>query len=236
MLNARSEIEIVGECQNGSEAIAAIKEERPDLIFLDVQMPEVDGFNVLESISNDKQPAVIFVTAYDEYAIRAFEVNASDYLLKPYDRERFEQAFERGVRQIRNRDSDKINEQLRAFLSANKSSEPQFIERFIIKAGGRVFFLKAEEIYWIEAEENYVMMHTRQSKYLFREAISRLEQTLNPQKFQRIGRSTIINLDFVKELQPWFRGNYKVILQDGTELKLSHHYRQNLNKYFAGSL
>lgn len=149
----------------------------------DVQMPEGDGFDVVESISNDKQPAVIFVTAYDEYAIRAFEVNASDYLLKPYDRERFEQAFERGVRQIRNRDSDKINEQFRAFLSANKSSKPQFIECFIIKAGGRVFFLKAEEIYWIEAEENYVMMHTRQNKHLFREAISRLEQTLIRRNF-----------------------------------------------------
>lgn len=236
MLGAHREAEIVGECENGLEAIAAIKVENPDLIFLDVQMPGANGFNVLEAIAGEKQPVVIFVTAYDEYAIRAFEVNASDYLLKPYDRERFEQAFERGARQIKNRDSDKINEQLRAFLSANKSVEQQFIERFIIKANGRVFFLKAEEIYWIEAEENYVMMHTRQNKYLFRDAISRLEQTLNPHKFQRIGRSTIVNLDFVKELQPWFRGNYKVILQDGTELKLSHHYRQNLNKYLAGSL
>lgn len=235
MLKDRKDVEIIGECENGTEAVTQIKSANPDLVFLDVQMPETSGFDVLEQIAGEKQPAVVFVTAYNEYAIRAFEVNAADYLLKPYDRERFEQAFLRAAQQIRSRSSEEINEQLLAFLSANRPSE-QFIERFIIKNGGRVFFLKTDEIYWIEAEQNYVMLHTRREKHLFREAISRLEQTLNPQKFQRISRSVIVNLDYVEELQPFFRGNYLVILEDGTELKLSHRYRQNLNKYLAGSL
>ncbi len=235
MLEDRSDIEIIGECHNGLEAVREIKTGIPDLVFLDVQMPELDGFGVLEQIAEDKQPAVVFVTAYDEYAIRAFEVNASDYLLKPYDRKRFDRAFKRALEQIQNRDNDEINRQLRLFLSKSTVVE-QFIERFIIKVGGRVFLLKAEEVCWIKAEENYVTIYTSEDKYMFREAISKLEQSLNPQKFQRIGRSAIVNLDYVKELQSWFRGNYKVILKNGTELKLSHRYRKNLNKYLAGTL
>ena len=235
MLNAHSDVEIIGECENGADAILKTKSSSPDLIFLDIQMPKMDGFSFIKEIANEKQPAIIFVTAYDEYAIRAFEVNAADYLLKPYNQERFEQAFERGVQQVQNSNTDEINEQLREFLSENKSPR-DFVQRFIIKSSGRVFFLKSDEVFWIEAEGNYVMMHTKNNHYLFREAISKLEETLNPQKFQRIGRSTIVNLDFVQELQPWFRGNYKVILKDGTELKLSPHYRPNLNKYFAGTL
>jgi two-component system, LytTR family, response regulator len=236
MLAGRADVEIVGECRNGDEAAVQTIAEKPGLVFLDVQMPKTDGFGFLEKISNEEfQPAVVFVTAYDEYAVRAFEVNAADYLLKPYNRERFEQAFARGVRQLENRDADEINARLREFLSENKTPE-KYAERFIIKTSGRVFFLKTEEIYWIEAEGNYVKMHTRDGHFLFREAISKLETSLDPQRFQRIGRSTIINLDCVRELQPWFRGNYKVILQNGTELKLSPHYRANLNKHLAGSL
>jgi len=235
MLTIHHDIKIVGECENGEEAIAKTLSLNPDLIFLDIQIPKIDGFGVLKQIENEKQPAIIFVTAYDEYAIRAFEVNACDYLLKPYNQERFDQALERGIQQIRRQNTSSINEQLREFLSENKTSE-KFIERFIIKKRGRVFFLKSEEILWIEAEGNYVFMHTPREKHLFREAISRLAERLNPQKFQRIGRSAIVNLDFVQEMQPWFRGNYKVILKNGTELKLSPHYRENVNEYFAGHL
>ena len=235
MLNTFADVEIVGECKNGEEAIGKTKALNPNLIFLDVQMPKVDGFSFLEKIADEKQPAVIFVTAYDEYALRAFEVNACDYLLKPYNQDRFNQAFERGVKQIQNKNTNEINEQLRLFLSENKQPE-KFIERFIIKKDGRVFFIKADELLWIEAEGNYVMMHTKSDKHIFREAISHLSEKLNPRRFQRIGRSTIVNLDFVQEMQPWFRGNYKVILKDGTELKLSPHYRKNVSDYFAGSL
>jgi two-component system, LytTR family, response regulator len=234
MLEAHPEVEIVGVCENGGEAVAAVEAKAPDLIFLDVQMPEIDGFGVLKNLKENR-PVIIFVTAYDEYAVRAFEVNALDYLLKPYDRKRFEQAFARAVQQINNQKRDTVGEQILSLLAETKSSE-KYIERFIIKAGGRVFFLKAEEIFWISAEGNYVLIHTPQKKHIFREAISNLEKKLDPQKFRRISRSAIVNLDFVRELQSWFRGDYKVLLQDGTELKLSHRYRQNLTQYFGGSL
>jgi len=234
MLDAHKEVEIVGEATSGREAVAAIETETPDLVFLDVQMPETDGFAVLETVKG-KQPAIIFVTAYDEYAVRAFEVNALDYLLKPYDRKRFEQAFERAVRQIQNQKDNHVGEQILSLLSETRTPA-QFIERFIIKASGRIFFLKAEEVVWISAEGNYVLLHTPPKNHIFREAISNLEQKLNPRKFRRINRSAVVNLDFVRELQPWFRGDHKVILQDGTELKLSHRYRQNLNRHFGGSI
>ncbi|NNE98093.1 MAG: response regulator transcription factor [Pyrinomonadaceae bacterium] len=236
MLELRSDVRIVGECLNGEEAAEMAIGAMPDMVFLDVQMPKVNGFEFLEKIAGeDQQPAVIFVTAFDEYAIRAFDVNAADYLLKPYSQERFDQAFERAVQQIENRGANEINAQLRKFLAERKSPE-QFVERFVIKSGGRVFFLKEDEVFWIEAEGNYVLLHTKDTNHIFREAISKLEQKLNPHKFQRIGRSTIVNIDYVSELQPWFRGNYRVILKDGTELKLSPHYRPTVNKYFGGSL
>lgn len=234
MLDAHAEVEIIGECESGREAIAAIEADAPDLIFLDVQMPDMNGFETLEKVKG-KQPAVIFVTAYDEYAIGAFEVNALDYLLKPYDRKRFEQAFARALQHFQNRTGNAVGEQILSLLSETKSP-PQFIERFIIKAGGRVIFLKAEEIIWIEAERNYVLLHIQQKAHIFREAISNLEEKLNPQKFCRISRSVIVNLDFIRELQPFFRGDYTVVLQNGTELKLSHRYRRNLNRYFGGSI
>lgn len=235
MLDAHSErVEIVGECETGAEAVGAIETEKPDLVFLDVQMPDADGFAVLENLKKN-QPAIIFVTAYNEYAVHAFEVNALDYLLKPYDRQRFEMAFERAVKQINDQKNNRVGEQILSLLTETKSPV-QFIERFIIKANGRVFFLKAAEISWISAEGNYVLLHAPQKKHLFRESISNLEQKLDPQKFCRISRSAIVNLDFVRELQPFFRGDYNVILRDGTELKLSHRYRQNLSQYFGGSL
>lgn len=235
MLNNSPGIEVVGECENGYEAIEAVSKTRPDLMFLDVQMPEVDGFAVLEAIPADDLPYVIFVTAYDQYAVRAFEVHALDYLLKPFDRERFEQAMERARRQILGAGNKSLNRQLLTLLEENRSQQ-QYVERLIIKTEGRVFFLKTDEIAWIEAEGNYVGLHVEKKKYLFRESISSLETRLDPRKFQRIGRSAIVNIDCINELQPWFRGDYKVILHDGTELKLSHRYRDNLHKHLGGTL
>lgn len=235
MLEERSDVEIIGECENGEEAIESIESDAPDLVFLDVQMPETDGFAVLENVKEEKLPVVIFVTAYDEYAIRAFETGALDYLLKPYNRKRFEQAFERAVRQIQNQKNNLNSEQILSLLSEAGKPE-QFIERFIIKNGGRVFFIKTEEIIWIESEGNYVLLHTAQKKYLFREAIGKLEEKLNPQTFSRISRFAIVNLNYIQELHTEFRGSYNVVLKNGVELKLSNHYRENLNKYSGGSL
>ena len=235
MLESYSEVELIGECENGEEAIQEIESKKPDLVFLDVQMPVLDGFAVLSKINQDKLPFIIFVTAYDEYALRAFEVNALDYLLKPYDRKRFDQAFQRAVKQINSQNNNQLNEKIISLLSGNNHPK-DFTERFVIKTGGRVFFLDVEEIMWIEADGNYVFLHTQQKKHIFRETLTSLESQLNPNKFRQISRSTIVNLNFIKELQPFFRGNYKVVLKNGAELKLSHRYRDNLVKNFSGSL
>ena len=233
MLDGHSNIELVGECESGEEAGAAIRILKPDLVFLDVQMPGLDGFAVIESLASERLPQIVFITAYDQYAVRAFDVHALDYLLKPFDRERFEQALRRAVRQIETEKGGEAHERILSMLAGR---EPRYLERFIIKTEGRVFFLKADEIEWIEAEGNYVLLHTDGKGHLFREAISSLEAKLDPRKFQRVGRSAIVNLDSIRELQPWFRGDYKIILHDGTELKLSHRFRDNLNKYLGGSL
>lgn len=236
MLDAHADdAEIVGEATSAAEAVQAIERDAPDLVFLDVQMPGADGFAVLENLNQENLPAIVFVTAFDEYAVRAFEVNALDYLLKPYDRKRFDQAFVRAVRSIRNEKNNAVGERILSLLSETKTPE-KFTERFIIKGGGRVFFLKAEEICWISSEGNYVLLHTPDKKHIFRETMGNLEEKLDPQKFCRISRSAIINLDYVRELQALFRGEYQVILRNGTELKLSHRYRKNLAQHFGGSI
>lgn len=217
--------EIVGECGNGLEAVLKIQADTPDLVFLDVQMPEMDGFTVLQTIDAQPMPAVIFVTAYDRYALKAFEVHAVDYLLKPFDDERFAKAIERARAQIQN---NTLNDRLMDLLESLKP-RPQYIERLVIKAAGRIFFLPVEEIDWIEAADNYVSLHTGRESHLLRETISRLESKLDPKMFLRIRRSTIVNLKRIKELHPLFNGEYAVILASGKELTSSRRYRQNLS-------
>ncbi len=229
MLKKHAEIEVIAECTNGREAVAAIEKEKPDLLFLDIQMPEMDGFGVLKSIPADNIPKVIFVTAYDKYALRAFEVFALDYLLKPFDRDRFEKALQRARTEIdRERGSD-TNQRIIALLEEIKQ-KPKHLERIVIKANGRIFFLKAEESDWVEAEGNYVRIHSGKEAYLIRETISSLESQLNPKKFLRIHRSTIVNIDRIKELQPWFHGDYRILLKDGTQLTMSRSYREKLHE------
>ncbi len=235
LLDGHGEIEIIGECENGREAITAIETAQPDLVFLDIQMPEVDGFAVLESLTGKHLPHIVFVTAYDQYAIRAFEVHALDYLLKPFDRERFEQALERALAQIESEKDSHLNQRLLSLLGEHTGAT-NYLGRMIIKNDGRVFFLKTDEIFWIEAQGNYVLLYTERQKHFFREAISSLESKLDPHQFKRIGRSAIVNLDQVRELQVWSRGDYKVVLRNGAELKLSHRYRENLSKYLGGNL
>ena len=200
-------------------------------------MPEMDGFAVLAALAPERVPHVIFVTAYDQYAVRAFEVHALDYLLKPFDQERFEQALERARLQIRGAGDEGLGARLLSLLAQREQQQsPPHVERLLVKGDGRVFFLKADEIRWVEAEGNYVLLHTGAGKYLFREAISNLEAQLDPKKFRRISRSAIVNIDFVQEFQPLFRGDYSVVLRTGEKLKLSHRYRSNLDKDFGGSL
>jgi two-component system LytT family response regulator len=235
MLDSDPEAEIVGECSNGREAISAIKSLAPDLIFLDVQMPGLGGFDVLDAFQNQQLPRIIFVTAYDQYAVRAFDVHALDYLLKPFDRERFMTAWERAKIHIDKDQSDRRDQRLMALLEELKAG-PTFIERLVVKTAGRVFFLDVADIDCIEAEGNYVRVHNGPKSYLLRETISGLEAQLDPKKFLRIHRSAIVRLDKIKELQPWFHGEYHVILESGKQLTLSRNYRANLQEAVGNSL
>ena len=231
MLEGDPDVTIVGESCNGREALEAIRAHSPDLLFLDVQMPEVGGFEVLASLEKGQIPHVIFVTAYDQYAVRAFEVQALDYLLKPFDQERFDLSWQRAKAQvIRDRNGGvSMDRRILALLEELKAGN-KYLERLVIKAGGRIYFLETGEIDWIEAEGNYVSVHSAKKSHMLRETISSLESQLDPKKFVRIHRSAIVRLDFIQELQPWFHGEYRVILQDGTQLTLSRNYRDKLQE------
>ena len=229
LLKDESEIEVIGECADGREAVATIQQQRPDLVFLDVQMPELDGFGVLKEIQGERMPAVIFVTAHDKFALRAFEVHAVDYLLKPFDRERFQTALRRALDQIKHHQTGELSQRLTALLAEVKPAA-KHLERLPIKSSGKVIFLKTDEIDWIEAADNYVSLHVGAEAHLHRETMSALAEQLAPQKFLRISRSTIVNVERIKELQPLFHGEYVVILRNGAKLTLSRNYRDALHQ------
>ena len=227
LLDQERDVEIVGECDNGTEALRGIEKLAPDLVFLDVQMPELTGFEVLDRLDAARMPVIVFVTAYDQYALKAFEVCALDYLLKPFDRERFGRAMARARAELERRKSGQVNEQVLKLLSELHQSK-KYVEKLIVRAGGRVLFLRADEIDWIEAAGNYVRLHAGKQDYLYRETMTKLEAQLHPERFARIHRSTIVNVERIKELQPWFRGDYQVVLREGQKLTLSRSYRSRL--------
>lgn len=229
LLRQEQDIELIGECSDGEQAVNAINSQQPDLVFLDVQMPAVDGFRVIEQVGPDKMPAVVFVTAYDEYAVRAFEVHALDYLLKPFGRERFQQTLQHARSHVERRRAGDLGKRLMALVQDIKP-EPQKLDRLVVKSGGRVFFLRTEDIVWIEAAGNYVRLHLGDDSHLFRETMNGIEARLDPRRFVRIHRSRIVNSDRIKELQPWFNGEYVVVLQNGTRLTLSRGYREKLQE------
>jgi two-component system, LytTR family, response regulator len=229
LLAGETDVEIVGHCANGVEALAAIQEKTPDLVFLDVQMPELDGFGVLAALEGERRPAAIFVTAHDRFALKAFEVHAIDYLLKPFDRERFKKALDRAREQLKRKDSGEMEQKVTALLASLKT-EPKQLDRIPVKSSGRVVLVKTSDIDWIEAADNYVNLHTGKEAHLHRETMTALEQKLPAAKFLRISRSIMVNVDRIKELQPMFHGDYTVILQNGTKLTASRGYRDALNQ------
>jgi two-component system, LytTR family, response regulator len=235
MLRDDPDIEIIGECADGLEALKVIEKKSPDLLFLDVQMPEMDGFQMLQALGQNRLPNVIFVTAYDRYALQAFEVYALDYLLKPFDRERFERAVHHAKARIIRERSGAANEGLVSLLDELRG-QTSYQDRLMIKKDGRVIFLKTKDIDWIEAEGKYVYLHLGSESILLREGITKMESALDPKKFIRIHRSTIVNVDRVQELQPWFRRDYRVILRNGTQLMMTSNYRQNLQRVFGKPL
>jgi two-component system LytT family response regulator len=229
-------VDIVGEASGGAEAAELIRREKPDLAFLDVQMPGCDGFEALTKLDPAATPAVVFVTAYDEHALRAFEVNAVDYLLKPYDDARFSAALQRAKDEVRRRQADTVNARLTQLLdylqhtggAGNGRKEETAGDRILVKSSGEIFFLKAEEIDWIEAEGDYMKFHVAGRTHLMRETMARLEARLDPKRFIRIHRSTIVNIDRLRKLSPSFAGEYAVVLHDGTKLKLSRGYHERI--------
>jgi two-component system LytT family response regulator len=211
MLKHDPEIEIVRECGSGMEALSEIRDTKPDLVFLDVQMPECDGFDVLELLGRDLPPAVVFVTAYDQYALRAFEAGALDYLLKPFDNDRFDRALGRAKERI-----------------AHGRDVPRRMERLAIKNAGQVSFVKVSEIDWIEAADYYACLHVGTRTHLLRRSMAELDQELDQAMFCRIHRSTIVNLDRVRGLKLGVDGEYEALLDNGTRLRLSRRYRKQL--------
>ena len=229
LLRDEADFEIVGECANGREAIESIKSQKPDLVFLDVQMPGLSGIDVCHAISIESNPGplLVFVTAYDQFAVKAFEVHAIDYLLKPFDRQRFKKALCHVRDQLQKMNRGAIDSRMAALLGEFNPPRRNH-ERLVFKENGRVVFVKTETIDWIESDGNYVRMHAGDAAHYFRDTLSGLEAQLPAGKFMRISRSTIVNLDRIKEMQPLFYGDYLVILQNGSKLNMSRTYRDRL--------
>jgi two-component system LytT family response regulator len=230
LLRAEPEIELVGEAKNGLEAVTLIRAQKPALAFFDVQMPELDGFGALAELAPSERPAVVFVTAYDKFALKAFEVHAIDYLLKPFDKDRFQIALRRALEHLAQKQPAPIHEQLSALLHELRPAAPPQADRLAVKGDGRVVFVKINDLDWVEAADNYVTLHVGKDTHLLRETMTNLEQRLPKEKFIRISRSTIVNADRIKELQPLFHGEYAVILRDGTKLTLSRGHRDKLQQ------
>ena len=236
LLKDEPQIEIVGEAASGREALALIRKHSPDLVFLDIQMPEMDGFGVLENIEVEHLPVIVFVTAFDQYALKAFEFHALDYLLKPFDDARFEKALRQAKRQIEQHEVKDLSKRLVALLEGREGQpfeardKQEYVSRLLIKSSGRVFFLKTEEIDYVQAEDYYVKLRVGRKGHLLRETMNEMEAKLEPSKFLRIHRSTIVNIERIRELQQHFNGDYIVVLHDGTELKLSRTRREQLQR------
>ena len=219
------DISVIDECGTGREAIKTIQEASPDLVFLDIQMPEVGGFDVLQAIPKERMPIVIFVTAFDQHALRAFEVHALDYLLKPFKQARFKEALDQARRQYAKNGSREANPRLEALIEKLRS-EQNFLTRFMVKESTRVSFVKPGEVDWIESAANYALLHAGDKTHVVRETMHGLETKLCPKTFQRISRSVIVNLDRIKELQPMGKGEYIVVLRDGKRLTMSRGIRE----------
>jgi len=227
LLSQEPDIEVVGQARDGEEAVTAIHDDSPDLVFLDVQMPQMSGFDVIEAVGSDKMPLVIFVTTYDQHALKAFQVRALDYLLKPFDRERFKDALSRARKQLERDENGDLGRRLLALVKDLRRDQPKS-DRLVVKSGGRLFFLRTDEIDWVEAAGNYVRLHVGPGSHLLRETMNAIEGRLDPEKFFRIHRSRIVNMERIQELQPWLNGEYAVLLRTGTRLTLSRGYREKL--------
>lgn len=233
LLSAETDVEIIGECGNGPDAVAAIRQDRPDIVFLDMQMPGADGLQVVRELPADDRPAIVFVTAHDRFAIDAFGVHATDYLLKPFDQARFRSALKRASDHVRAKRAGDLNTRLETLL-ADATPVAKKPSRLAFKSDGRVVFLRPEDIVWVEAADNYVLLHLADApRLILRETLSALEERLGAKEFARVNRSALVRVEQVKELQPTFHGDYTVVLRDGTRIPLSRSYRGQLERFSA---
>jgi two-component system, LytTR family, response regulator len=219
LLERERDVELLGECADGPSATEAVRSRRPDLLFLDVQMPELDGFGVLEAIRDVGVPAVVFVTAFGEHAVRAFDEEATDYLVKPFDDDRFGRALERACARV---------EAARRESAPEQGGAPRWLERFAVECAGRISIVPVDRVEWIEAQDYYVQIHAEGREHLLRESLRNLEARLDPRRFAPIHRSAIVNVDGVKQLRRRTHGEYTLLLENGTELKLSRTHRDQL--------
>ena len=235
LLALEPDIEVVAQCRDGEEAVMAVQDHAPDLMFLDVQMPQMSGFDVIDAVGPERMPLVIFVTAYDQHALKAFQVRALDYILKPFDRERFTEALQRARKQIERDETGDLGRRLLALVKDLRRDQPR-TDRLVVKSAGRLFFLRMDEIDWIEAAGNYVKLHVGAEAHLLRETMNAVEAQLPAETFYRIHRCHIVNIERVKELQPWFNGEYVVLLRTGARLTLSRGYREKLQDRIGKTL
>ncbi len=227
LLKQEEQVHILAECATGQQAIDAIAKLQPDLVFLDVQMPQLDGFDVIKRLKSPA-PLIVFVTAYDQYALQAFDAHALDYLLKPFEDDRFYQTLQRATQQLQLQQQDEIEKRLQTLLQQHK--QPRYLKHVAVKSQDRTFMIPVENIQWIESAANYVRVYHDESHHLIRETLGGLEEKLDPENFIRIHRSTLINLNHLKEFQPMFKGEYVAILKNGQRLKMSRSCREKLRK------
>jgi two-component system LytT family response regulator len=224
LLKRERDVNVVGQCGDGESAVQAIRQMQPDLVFLDVQMPEMDGFRVVEAIGAEQMPTTIFVTAFDRYAIRAFDANAVDYLLKPFAPDRLSHALARARDRWLGRQDKEAAQRLFSLLESRLQSD--YAQRLTVASGGRIVFVSVSDIDWIEAEGNYARLHVSRKVHDVRETLQALMEKLDPREFIRIHRSTIVNVRRIREVQPWFQGSHIVVLQSGEELRMSRYQRE----------
>jgi two-component system, LytTR family, response regulator len=225
LLQHEPDIEILGECGNGNEAVEAIRKQSPDLLFLDVQMPGLGGFDVLRALGDHPMPLVIFVTAHDQHALKAFDVHALDYLLKPFKQARFKQTVQRARAALANQEAGAVSSKLLALLNQAKP-EREYLARIPVRNGDRLVFVKTDQLEYLESAGNYVVLHTGKENHVVRETLTGLEAKLDPKRFLRINRSTLVNLEQIKELQPLFKGEHAVLLHNGKQLTMTRGIRE----------
>jgi two-component system, LytTR family, response regulator len=229
-------IEVIGECQDGAEAVVAILDQRPDAVLLDIKMPEMNGLDVVRTIGVERMPLTVFITAYDEHALRAFELHAVDYLLKPFDDERFAQTVQRIKTELQTRAAARLSEKLLNVLQDTQPKGARYLNRIVVRGDGRTLLLKTADVEWIEAADYYARIHAGGKSHLLRETMNDLEARLDPEVFFRVHRSAIVNLERVKEIQPYTRGEHVVLMNSGAKVRLSRGRREKLEERLGQSI